>query len=75
MAKSVWTKITYIPKAAVFARNWIQDVHKSGILRSAEFLAGVADILERCSDFCIRKIAIHSTKISVRGGMHYTIMI
>ncbi|KAF9070811.1 P-loop containing nucleoside triphosphate hydrolase protein [Rhodocollybia butyracea] len=35
--------------------------------KSADFLAGVADILKRCSDFCIRKIAIHSTKISVQG--------
>ncbi|KAJ3749282.1 P-loop containing nucleoside triphosphate hydrolase protein [Lentinula detonsa] len=33
----------------------------------AEFLAGVSDILKRCIDFCVRKTAIHSTKISVRG--------
>ncbi|KAJ3994136.1 P-loop containing nucleoside triphosphate hydrolase protein [Lentinula boryana] len=36
-------------------------------VRPAEFLAGVSDILKRCIDFCIRKTAIHSTKISVRG--------
>ncbi|KIK68962.1 hypothetical protein GYMLUDRAFT_80351 [Collybiopsis luxurians FD-317 M1] len=34
---------------------------------SDEFLAGVGDILKRCNDFCVRKIAIHSIKMSVRG--------
>ncbi|KAJ3727064.1 P-loop containing nucleoside triphosphate hydrolase protein [Lentinula raphanica] len=34
---------------------------------TAGFLAGVNDILERCIDFCVKKIAIHGTKISVRG--------
>ncbi|KAG7090976.1 hypothetical protein E1B28_010043 [Marasmius oreades] len=31
------------------------------------FLAGVDDILERCTDFCMRTIAIHAGKRSVRG--------
>ncbi|GAW05575.1 AAA-domain-containing protein [Lentinula edodes] len=34
---------------------------------TAEFLAGVDDILKRCVEFCVRKIAIHSTKLSVPG--------
>ncbi|KAJ4483721.1 P-loop containing nucleoside triphosphate hydrolase protein [Lentinula aciculospora] len=34
---------------------------------TAEFLAGVSDILKRCIDFCIGKMTIHSTKNSVRG--------
>ncbi|KAJ3929049.1 MAG: P-loop containing nucleoside triphosphate hydrolase protein [Lentinula lateritia] len=34
---------------------------------TAEFLAGVDDILKQCVEFCVRKIAIHSTKLSVPG--------
>ncbi|KAJ3776971.1 P-loop containing nucleoside triphosphate hydrolase protein [Lentinula raphanica] len=37
------------------------------LIKTAGFLAGVNDILERCVDFCVKKIAIHGTKISVRG--------
>ncbi|KAF5388776.1 hypothetical protein D9757_005613 [Collybiopsis confluens] len=36
-------------------------------LESSEFLAGIGDILTRCSGFCVRKLAIHSTKKSVEG--------
>ncbi|KAG7449775.1 AAA-domain-containing protein [Guyanagaster necrorhizus] len=31
------------------------------------FLAGVDDILTRCTEFCIRTMILHSTKTSVRG--------
>ncbi|KAJ3813169.1 P-loop containing nucleoside triphosphate hydrolase protein [Lentinula aff. lateritia] len=37
------------------------------LIKTAEFLAGVDDILKRCVEFCVRKIAIHSTKLSVPG--------
>ncbi|KAF5345345.1 hypothetical protein D9758_008461 [Tetrapyrgos nigripes] len=35
--------------------------------QSTYFLAGVDDILKRCTDFCIHKLAIHAQKISVQG--------
>ncbi|KAL0577747.1 Peroxisome biosynthesis protein pex1 [Marasmius crinis-equi] len=34
---------------------------------NTNFLAGVDDILKRCTDFCIRTIAIHAGKPTVRG--------
>ncbi|KAK0486176.1 P-loop containing nucleoside triphosphate hydrolase protein [Armillaria novae-zelandiae] len=34
---------------------------------STHFLAGVDDILTRCTEFCIRTMVLHSVKASVRG--------
>ncbi|ESK93670.1 likely peroxisomal biogenesis aaa atpase pex1 [Moniliophthora roreri MCA 2997] len=49
-------------------KNEIGDIQPS-LINVAEygFLAGVDDILKQCTDFCIRKLAIHGTKANVRG--------
>lgn len=41
-------------------------------LSAKPFLAGVDDILERCTDFCIRKLALHASTETVHGGKSHT---
>ncbi|KAK1229140.1 Peroxisome biosynthesis protein pex1 [Marasmius sp. AFHP31] len=49
-----------------YSDNGVDSVLLGGFSHSG-FLAGVDDILKRCTDFCIRTTAIHAGKTSVRG--------
>ncbi|KAF8971068.1 P-loop containing nucleoside triphosphate hydrolase protein [Flammula alnicola] len=48
----------------VIQKNGLSKEHSP---RPSTFLAGVDDILDRCTKYCIRELLIHSTKNSVHG--------
>ncbi|KAJ3890822.1 P-loop containing nucleoside triphosphate hydrolase protein [Lentinula edodes] len=69
-----WDLIKFVPRIVEYplfqTQELLRIVADKRLIcscRTAEFLAGVDDILKRCVEFCVRKIAIHSTKLSVPG--------
>ncbi|KAK7473010.1 Peroxisome biosynthesis protein pex1 [Stygiomarasmius scandens] len=67
-----WDLVRFIAEpGAVTLLPTLEDANELASLhtqpQSTNFLAGVDEILQRCTDFCINRLAIHAQKASVRG--------